>query len=230
MPTLQRPIANKKTTNWLLISLAVLLFGIIGFFGHKYYELKKQIDKAEPTASKTRTSSTSTSASETGISTEPQSSPEKTDVLEQVKTLSTVNWKLVSNNGVSFKIPPAASCNSEQCSNISYVWDYEGHTTTSHIYIQIADYAGGSRREQFLASHTETASCRPLYKEAVFGSVRALQIAIDGGFCQGSSGGIVAVISNKLAIFDGGLTYNPDTKVIRRWDIRDTVISTLKSL
>jgi len=211
----QRPVANKRTTSWLLAGLALLLFGTTGFFTYNYFQLKQQFDEAQLVTSKITISPTQAVVS----------------VLEKIETLSTADWKIVSNSGVSFKIPPEASCNNEnQCSNVSYTWNYEGSAIISHIYIRVSDYAGGSKKEQFLASHTEVANCKPFYKEVLFGSVKALQIAIDGNFCQGSSGGIVTIIANKLVIFDGGLTYNPDTKVIRRWDIRDTVISTLEPL
>ena len=80
-----------------------------------------------------------------------------------------------------------------------------------------------------MASHAEITDCKPIYKEAMFGSINALQIAIDGGWCQGGSGGIVTVVGKKLVTLDGGLTYNTDTKTINRWRIRDTLISTLKT-
>jgi len=82
-----------------------------------------------------------------------------------------------------------------------------------------------------LKRNTEVADCRPLYEEAFFGNVKALQIAIDGGYCQGSSGGIITVVGNKLVIVTtgGGLTYDPETKVIGRWAIGDTLISTLSA-
>jgi len=100
----------------------------------------------------------------------------------------------------------------------------------SHIYVRVIDYTGGSRREQFLASYAEIADCQPLYKEAEFGSIKALQVAVNGEICQGNSGGIITVIGDKIVFFHGGLTYNPDLKLIQRWDIRDTLISTLKLL
>lgn len=225
-------VSNPRVADWLLVGLVILFLGATGFFASKYFQLKQQLDRTQLITSKITTSPTPAVVSETGIPTEaPQPLPEETVALEKIETLSIANWKIVSNNGMSFKIPPEASCNNEnQCSNISYTWDNEGHAVTSYIYIRVSDYTGGSRREQFLTSHTEVANCKPFYKEAMFGSVKALQVAIDGGFCQGSSGGIVAVIGNKLVTFDGGLTYNPDTKVIHRWDIRDTVISTLGPL
>jgi len=79
-----------------------------------------------------------------------------------------------------------------------------------------------------LKRNTEVADCRPLYEEALFGDVKALQIAVESGYCQGGSGGIVTVVGNKLVIIGGGVGYDPKTKVIGRWAIRDTLISTLR--
>jgi hypothetical protein len=79
-----------------------------------------------------------------------------------------------------------------------------------------------------LKRNTEVADCRPLYEEALFGNVKALQIAVESGYCQSNSGGIVTVVGNKLVIIGSGLAYDPKTKVIGRWPIRDTLISTLR--
>lgn len=225
--------SNKKVVIWLLLGLLILSFGIVGFFVYKHFQLKQQLDEVQPTGVQEAKPSTPSIATETEkTSSEMTPSPaEATPVLERVKVLPTDNWKTVSNNGVRFKIPPEASCDQDnQCQKITYLWDYQGHTIPSYIYVRVSDYTGGSRRQQFLASHAEVANCRPLYQEAMFGSVKALQIAIDGGYCQGSGGGIVAVVGKKLVIFGGGLTYDPKTKVIDRWDIRDTIISTLRPL
>lgn len=149
--------------------------------------------------------------------------------LPQVPLISTQNWQTVSNQGVSFQIPPYATCNDNQnCSVIKWNEDYKGHSILKAISVNVSDYQGGSRREQFLASHTEVSSCNPIYSESFFGQVKALRIAVDGGLCQGNSGGIVTVISNKFIVLEG-FSYNSETREINLWDVRDTILSTFKS-
>lgn len=158
--------------------------------------------------------------------TKPEPSPARP--LEKIPTVSTNNWKSTSNNGIQFKIPPEANCNDNQtCTLVSWTSQYQGNTLYHSIRVEVKDYLGGSRREQFYQNTKP--ECHDIYQEASFGPVKALQIAIDGGWCQGGGGGIVTVINNKLVIIHN-LFYNPETKVIDRWDIRDTLVSTLKQI
>ena len=122
----EKTVANKKIITRLLVGLVILFLGTTGFFAYKYFQLKQQLYETQPVTSKITTSSTPSIVSETGIPTEaPQPSPEESVALEKIEILSTADWKIVSNNGVSFKIPPEASCNNEnQCSNVSYTWEY----------------------------------------------------------------------------------------------------------
>lgn len=155
--------------------------------------------------------------------TKPDPSPSAS--LELISTISTNDWKSASNNGVQFKIPAEASCNDNlTCSLVSWTSQYQGNTLYHNIRVEVKDYLGGSRREQFYQNTKP--ECHDIYQEAGFGSVKSLQIAIDGGWCQGGGGGIVTIIGNKLVIIHN-LFYNPETKIIDRWDVRDTLISTL---
>jgi len=108
---------NKTVFNLLII----LLFGITAFFGYKYFKLKKQIDKSSSVISKKKALPTPTIVFETRIPTQISgSSSEPNNVLKKIKTLPTTDWKIVSNSGVSFKIPSEASCNSKkECTNVS---------------------------------------------------------------------------------------------------------------
>ena len=147
--------------------------------------------------------------------------------LEKIPTISTSNWKNASNNGVRFKIPFEADCNDNQaCILVSWTSQYQENTLYHSIRVEVRDYLGGSRREQFYSNIKP--ECYDVYQEASFGTVRALQIAIDGGWCQGGGGGIIAVIGDKLVIIHN-LAYD-DKKIINRWDIRDTLVSTLEAI
>ena len=144
--------------------------------------------------------------------------------------MDTSDWKNVTNNGVRFKIPSNASCNNyTACTEVAYPNVFQGTVMPlpARILIGVTEYSGGSRREQFFAAHDGDRECKPLFVDTLFGTVDALQIAIDGGWCQGGyNGTIVAVIGNKFVILGPGLGYN-DNKEISRWDVRDTLVSTL---
>lgn len=150
----------------------------------------------------------------------------------KITPLNIEDWKQVQNNGVFFKIPANATCNSDiECTEVTYPNVYQGKTLPlpARILVKVTDYLGGSRRTQYLASYKEVQDCKPIYVETKFGSVNALQIAIDGGWCQGGyDGGIVAVIGKKFVILGPGLNYN-ENKEISRWAERDTLVSTLSS-
>lgn len=159
--------------------------------------------------------------------TDQKNSSTTTPSISTIPILSTENWITVQNDGIEFAIPPEASCNDAlACSVISWTYDYQGHTIYNNIRVDVQDYLGGSRREQFY--NNQKPECHDIYSEAQFGTVKALQIAIDNGWCQGGGGGIVSVVGNKLVIVSK-LSYDPDTNIIRRLDIRDTLVSTLKA-
>lgn len=150
----------------------------------------------------------------------------------KITPTSTQDWKQVQNNGVFFKIPSNATCNSEsECTEVSYPNVYQGKNLPlpSRILVNVSDYLGGSRRTQYLENYEGVKDCKPIYVESIFGSVNALQIAVDGGWCQGGyHGAIVAVIGKRFVVIGPGLNYN-ESGVISRWDIRDTLVSTLSS-
>lgn len=158
---------------------------------------------------------------------EPTSSP--TGALRKIDILSTVGWKTVYQNGVSFKIPSEARCKSSTLSgeedekNCMYIYFSPDQIIPQGI--SVSEYKGGSRRDQFFGDYYE--DCHWIYEEALFGNVKALQIASDVSWCQGGGGGIVAVIGDKFVNFSY-LSYNPETKVIDRYPLRDTVISTFR--
>ena len=103
VPISEKTVDNKKTITWLLVCLSILLLGATVFFAYKYFQLKQQLDEIQLVTSKITTSPTPTIVSETGVPTEtPQPSPEETVTLEKIETLSTADWKIVSNNDVSF--------------------------------------------------------------------------------------------------------------------------------
>jgi len=150
----------------------------------------------------------------------------------RIAPMSTQNWKNVQNGDITFKIPPTATCNDDLlCSRITVPIEYEGRVMPpSVIWVDVTEYQGGSRREQYLASHPDIKECRPIYMDSVFGSVNALQIAVDGGWCQGGYlGGVAVVLGDSFVTIGPSLNYGDSNQEISRWDVRDTIISTLSS-
>lgn len=153
----------------------------------------------------------------------------ETNELETIPIESTQNWQSVSHEGVEFKIPPNATFNYQSNPGlITWSGEYEGNTLSLSESIYIMEYNGGSRREQFYSRFSEDPqTCNHMIKEGRFGNVRGLQIANDGGWCQGGGGGTVVVVGDKLVILYG-LNYVSDTGEITRSPAYDTIISTLK--
>lgn len=152
--------------------------------------------------------------------------------LPSIPILDTTDWTPVSLSGVGFKIPPDFRCedSNSDCSKVyapPTVINGSTHTPAIPSRITVVDYEGGSRRVQFAGLYgTQLDLCKPIYQDAYFGSVRALQIAIDSGECQGDDGGaIVAVVGDKLFI-SWGLIRDYQSGIMR-WDIQDSIISTL---
>ncbi len=135
---------------------------------------------------------------------------------------STQGWKEVNISGIKLKVPADARVESLNNTDLIYV------NPNDHIplTISVGKYSGGSRRAQFLSTSSYP-DCHWIYQEAKFGSVQALQIAADGGWCQGGAGGIVTVLGDKFITFQG-LNYNVDTKIIDRWTTKDTIVSTIQ--
>ncbi len=205
----------------LVLFLLVCIGGIVVYNRPKSTSTQIFVPPLEPTPSPT-----------VGVTTEITNSPVSPTVSDEavvIPVLSTEGWKQVSNDGVSFLIPPDSLCmpSETDCDRVLYTWYLNGRPITSTVYVDIQTYKGGSRRAQFLETHDEILNCNPLYVESLFGTVRALQIGSDGGMCQGGGGGIVTVVGDKLIIFRD-LSYNSDTKQFPRFGVRDTIISTLR--
>ncbi len=134
---------------------------------------------------------------------------------------STVGWKSVKNNGITFQVPPGTKCNDD--SNCT-MFNFEGKYIPERINVE--DYNGGSRRQQFLGP--SPFDCHYIYQDATFGNVSALLIAGDGGWCEQGVGGSVVVLGNKFITYDV-LSYDPSTKEIEiEGTYKSTIISTLK--
>lgn len=229
-------ISSKKWGRVLgvVVVLGVLAGGGLFWGGYQFGQRQKSQVVFTPTPSLSPLFTAKPLASPAVSPLLPKSSPSATVPsipLERIDILPTDGWKTVSQNGVSFEIPPNAHCQSSTLSGEEDVndckWIYFGSEENRiPSQISVSEYQGGSRREQFLEK-ASYADCHWIFEEVYFGNVKALQIAADGGWCQGVAGGIVAVVGNKLVVFYG-LYYDLDTKIIHRSPQRDTFVSTLK--
>ena len=149
-----------------------------------------------------------------------------------IQPSSTEGWKTVASNGVSFQIPANATLNNEN--NSTYISWPTGETfgpdneeMIQTISFRVEDYQGGSRRQQFFKTASNSQEyCDFRYQDAFYGQVRALRIG-ETGDCYGA-GGIVAVVGDKLVIFYS-LAYRDDSQ-FGSWNPHDTIISTLKPI
>jgi hypothetical protein len=121
-------------------------------------------------------------------------------------------------------VPSEVICNPSDLTCSSFLSDPRQRIGSR---ITVEPYNGGSRRTQYLGTNTYLVKeCHLLFVDSLFGSVPALQIANDGGWCQGGGGATVVVVGDKFVTFHE-LNYNSNTKEISRYTIRDTMISTL---
>ncbi len=145
-----------------------------------------------------------------------------TPSIKKMQLESTEGWQTITYKGVSFKIPPKAAFE-----NGYYYYDASLRPNISPTQIDVEQYSGGSRREQFLGN-TSYNDCHWMFEDAYFGNVEALQIAADGGFCQGGNvGGIVTIAGDKFVIFRG-LYYDLNTKIIPNNLTWNSVVSTVQ--
>ncbi len=138
--------------------------------------------------------------------------------------LSTADWKTVSDNGVSFKIPPELSCRSGDENDCGLINNPNATPPSVPFSIIVANYDGGSRRQYYL-NRVGCGSDSWLIEEIKLGSVNALQLISQGDNCYGH-GVIIAVIGNKIVTAPGP-TIDSQKNIIRSQMI-DTIVSTLK--
>jgi len=150
-----------------------------------------------------------------------------TTQLKVISVSSTEGWKSITFKGVSFKIPADLTFKDlQESSNIGIIYR-EGQVGGPSATIGVQNYKGGSRRQEYFGNNYY--DCHYIYEEAMFGKVKALQIAADLNWCQGGAGAIVTVAGNKLVSVGPSLQYDVATKKILREPLNDTIVSTITS-
>lgn len=202
----------------LLIIIGIAL--ILGIAGGAYFLGQNKSSSSTP--SKAENVSQEENSQPNDSSENSSQASDSTKNLKKIPLVSTEGWKSVRLNGVTFKISPTQKCNDDNsCSLI-----FPPPPSILPIKITITDYKVGSRRDQYFSKGLT--DCHWKIEEAMFGEIVALQIGAEAGWCQGGGGAIVAVVGNKFVEFED-LFWDPKTGDYMRWDIRDTIISTLKA-
>ena len=159
--------------------------------------------------------------------------PTTTTSINKVKILDTSSWVDYSCNLISYKLP---SNYTQQChvgtdgvqDEIVYR-EKEGYSGSS---IFVKQYDGGSRRQNWIdtmkASDSEV-SKYVIFQESLFGNVSGLDVFASGGWWQGGYASPILISHDKTIVsIHGGRDYNEVTKKITRWEISDTIASTIK--
>ena len=150
-----------------------------------------------------------------------------TPQIKSIPITSTTGWKTISFKGVSFKIPPDLTFKDLQDSSNTAIIYLEGEIGGPRLSVAVQDYKGGSRRKEYFGNNYY--DCHYIYEDALFGKVKALQIAADVNWCQGGyTGAIVTVVGDKLVAVPG-LGYDLETKEISRYQFMDTFVSTISN-
>lgn len=100
-----------------------------------------------------------------------------------------------------------------------------------HITIQVRSYDGGSRRQYWiraLQASPEEVETYLHFQESTFGTVQGLDVFASGGWWQGGyvSPILIANGTTIVQIF-GGRDFDERTGKITRWDMTDTIASTI---
>jgi hypothetical protein len=228
-PPVSSPPHRSKTPLLILGAIVLLLLGLTGGYllkgstttaDSQLAQISPTIPEAQPTATPTIPATANQKVSPPAeIETEVTASQ-----LKSIPVVSTADWETETLNSVSFKRPPDMELKTFAESPESGILVREDGLP--YINIRVKDYNGGSRRKEYFGD--DYYDCHYIYEEAMFGTVKALQIAADNGWCQGGAGAIVTVVGDKLVSI-GYLAYYPDTKAILRSAPKDTLISTLST-
>ncbi len=145
--------------------------------------------------------------------------------------LAVSNWKSGNIGSVSFKYPPNYTFTSTATgtgAELKIGNDYSGG-----VSINVNTYDGGSRRQWYagkLGENIELINKYSLAEEVKLGNVDALDFWMDRGWWQGG-GTSPIIISNGTTIVtivaNNGRTYNIETGERVRWNVLDTIGSTI---
>lgn len=163
--------------------------------------------------------------------------PTPTIAVNKVKILDTSSWVEYSCSSISYKLPSNYNQKCELAFNGIQGTDqvlYVENGKYGDGRIIIEKYDGGSRRQFWfdtIQGSPSEVSKHVRFQESQFGSVSGLDVFASSVFWQGSSASSILIAHDKtiVSIF-GGRDFNDITGKITRWDISDTIASTIKFL
>jgi hypothetical protein len=158
-------------------------------------------------------------------------SPTPTTKIYKAIILENTNWTLQNCDGFSFKFPPDYIAN---CTNTGAIIQKKGDTYFPPITISKNTYDGGSRRQYWinaLGSESWAISKYMRFQETMFGTVSGLDVFASGGWWQSGYASPILIANEKTIVaIHGGRNFDDEANKIVRWDITDTIASTIKFL
>ena len=162
------------------------------------------------------------------------STPTPTLKLTKINILDTSTWKQFSCGPISYKLPENLLPNCENSTSGSYNIKIANQPGYFGYTIYINNYDGGSRRQYWINNMKATSSEISKYvrfQESQFGNVVGLDVFASNGWWQGGYASPILIAQDKTIVsIYGSRNYDEVTGKITRWDITDTIASTIKFL
>lgn len=141
-------------------------------------------------------------------------------IIPNITILDAKDWFPQTCQNLSFKVPPrySVTCNPNSSINIS--------NKEQSALILLKKYNGGSRRQYWIDQLNLTPQDviqKTKIDENNFGNIAGLDFFVDG-----HQSPILINSGNTIIIILGGRSYDSKTNQVTRWDITDTIASTIK--
>lgn len=153
-----------------------------------------------------------------------------TMTIVQPPLTSTTGWKQVQLANVSFKIPADVDFHPGEQGNSG--WFSVPPAVVPSVNVFVNQYDGGSRRQWWIkklgASPSEVQQYMK-FQDVQLGPVQALDVFADGGWWQGGyASPILVANSTTIVEVHGGRNFRPETGEMTRYQLSDTVASTIE--
>lgn len=160
--------------------------------------------------------------------------PIPTQNFVRIKILDTGDWLSYTCGNISYKLPAdyTNSCITNPDSSRDIAVGKVGVNGTI-VNISIRGYDGGSRRQYWISRMQVADSELARYvrfQESLFGNVSGLDVFASGGWWQGGYASPILIAQGKtiVSIYGGRDFQDQNGGKIVRWDVTDTIASTVK--